>query len=374
MIPTWFSNPKGALSLVLLLLLAVGLFSAPEYWSSDEAAFPIERLASRPAHPASDYYWLEIDRSGKGETRRLYLGGEEKRRVEVLPGQPGGGRIERTWESDILVDEIEYGKAGEILRESSWSASEPDKPLWVETYSYENGRLSKVSRSGPEESGNGSRSYTYDPDGHLLSVELAGYYGASDIGSLPGLSLPRALWSERDDSTMRIELFDPRGNVSSARLVKDGAILVLESFSYDGNGHLVSSRTKDSRDGSQIDSTYDKAGRLASTTTTDKTGRLGEKRLFSWDDSGNLILETRSFPPPVLTISRSWDSKGHLVKEERSEDGELVLVTTWEAGEVRIEESWYHGQAVVRTRYEGGIKVREDFLENGLVVRTRSFP
>lgn len=363
---------RGGLSLVLLLL-ATALFAASEFWTSDEAGFPIARLATRPLRPGDDFYWLEIDRSGKGETRRLYRGAEEKQRIEIVSGGPVGGRIERTWKNQALVDEIEYGKAGETMRETAWSASEPDKPLWVETYSYEEGRLSKVSRAGSDESETGSRSYGYDPDGRLLSVELSGYYGSSAIGSLSGSALPRALWSAGDDATMRIELFDARGNLSSERLVNDGAILVLQSFNYDGSGLLLSSSTKDSRDGSLVNSTYDKTGHLAS-TTKEKEGRLIESRLFSWDEAGNLVLETRSFPLPILTISRSWDSKGSLVKEERREDGELVLVTSWEADDVRTEESWSHGQAVVRARYVGGIKVREDFLENGVVVRTRSYP
>jgi len=373
------SRPSGGRvlrgSFLALLALAAVLSAAAEsaYWKSDQAGFPIEALAGPPVSPADDYWWLEVDKSDDKETRRLFRGEDERQRIVTGPASTPGHRLESTWHGKAKVDEIEYGADGEVLRESEWSESSQDKPLWTENYEYKNGRLDKVTRLDSAGAEIGGRDYRYDPLGRLLAVDLTGYFGSTDVGTVAGSGLPEALWSDREDGTMRIELFDGTRNVSKVRIVKGDKTLMEQSFAYDEKGSLVSDSVDDAVAGTNRLSIYGADGRVSKTTVT-KDGAIVESHDYLWDSSGNLVEDTRSLPTPVLKIDRSYDSKGKLVKEERREDGVLVLVTSWESDSVRIEETWSGGQVVVRTRFENGMKVREDFLQDGTIVRSRVYP
>lgn len=368
------SANRGALLLALGLWLAATVPSAAEteYWSSDEAGFPIARLAARPSPPAAGSWWLELSREGEKETRRIFQGLEERRRVEEVPGDLPGRRLERSWEGKTLLDEIEYGPSGETLRESSWSKEGGERPLWIETYEYAEGRLLRLLRRDASGLELGSIDYRYDPKGRLLSLSLVGYYGEAELGSVPGPGLPRALWSSEGEGSLRIELFDSRGALSSTRQLAGDKVLSSRRYLYDEKGRLLSDR-EEGAEGITTLSTYGEEGRLASLVKMKGEEEL-ERHAYLWDDKGRLLSDIRSLPLPELRIDNSWDAQGSLLKVERRIGGELVLVTSYGPGDVRVEETWAGGQAVVRTRYEGGIKVREDFLKDGQVLRTRSYP
>ncbi|MDA8410333.1 MAG: hypothetical protein M0001_08075 [Treponema sp.] len=363
---------KGHLAFIVLFVAASGLSASPSWWKSDEAGYPIERISRKPALSAGDSWWLEIEDEKGTLTKRLFRGAEEKKRTILLAAPTQGQRLEQTWHGKVMTDEIEFGITGQMLRESSYSEEKPAELLWSETYLYDKTRLAKVIRLDAGGNETGTRSYRYDPDGRLLSVELSGYYGNVDVGTLSRSSLPRAFWQEAQDGVMRIELFDLRGNVVSVRFVKADRIRAIQHFLYDARGQLLSDTLDDVAEGTKVVSTYGPDGKLA-TETSSKNGSTIDSRAYQWDKEGNLVVETRSYPLPVVKIDRTWDSNGKLLREERRENGDLVLLTSYEPDSVRLEETWSENQLVVRTRFENGIKVKEEFFKDGVVVRTRNY-
>ncbi|HUX40921.1 MAG TPA: hypothetical protein VMV83_07125 [Rectinemataceae bacterium] len=360
------------LSVALALLATMGLWATPEWWKSDEAGFPIERLGAAPTNPPADFWWFKEDSVDGVMEKNLYQGSLEKKKILVSAAKTPGHRIERTWQGATLVDETEYGSSGEMLGESAYSPDTPGELLWTESYEYTKGKLTKVSRSDAEGKETGSRSYRYDPDGRLLSVELGGYYGQVDVGTLGHGGLPQAFWQDAPDGTMRIELFDRLGNVASVSFIKEEKAYALQRFVYDKEGRLLSDSLDNVDEGTSVLSTYGNDGRLAARVTKKGDATI-ESREYQWDKAGDLIVETRSLPLPIVRIDRSWDDKGELLHEERRENGELLLVVNYEPNSVRVEETWAHGQLVVRTRFENGIKVLEEFFKDGVVVRTRNY-
>lgn len=359
-------------AVALALLATLGLWASPEWWKSDEAGFPVERLGAAPANPPADYWWFEEDSADGVTEKNLYQGSQEKKKILDSAAPTPRHRIERTWQGSNLVDEAEYGSGGEMLRESAYSADTPGGLLWTESYEYTKGKLTRVSRVDAEGKETGSRSYRYDPEGRLLSVELDGYYGQVDVGTLGHGGLPQAFWQDAPDGTMRIEMFDRLGNVASVSFVKGAKAYAVQRFAYDKAGRLLSDSLSNTDEGTSVLSTYGNDGRLAARVMKKGDATI-ESREYQWDKAGNLIVETRSLPLPIVRIDRSWDEKGKLLREERRENGELLLVVNYEPNSVRVEETWAHGQLVVKTRFENGIKVLEEFFKDGVVVRTRNY-
>lgn len=371
MVPSGTFRRRGGILLLGLGLTAWFVAASPRYWKSDEAGFPVEALSAAPKDPPPELWWLEIDDSAQGVTKRIFRGSEEKSRIVTRPGLAPSVRVEETWHGEALVDRIDYDALGRMIAETAFSDDRSARILWVEDYVYSDGLLSLVTRRTDDGATLGTIGYRYDPRGRLLSIELSGYYGSDEIGSLEGPRLPLGQWSETSSGTMRIERFDGSGNVSSVIVFKNGETVLSSSFSYE-KGALVSEIDRSPKDGRTTRSDFGTDGRVSAKKVLDGQ-KLLESHRYVWDGAGNLLSETRLFPEPETKIDRSWDPKGNLIKEEHSENGNLVLVITWEPGDVRIEETWAGGQAVVRTRYVAGIKVREDFLSNGAVVRTKEY-
>jgi YD repeat-containing protein len=101
-------------------------------------------------------------------------------------------------------------------------------------------------------------------------------------------------------------------------------------------------------------------------------GKTVEEWTFRYDSRGNRVLAVRIDQRGIEQWSYIYDAAGNLQREEWRARGQLAKVVRYLEGG-RVEELYRAGLPFLMVTYRGGVKVLEEFLEGGQVVRRRQF-
>ena len=85
---------------------------------------------------------------------------------------------------------------------------------------------------------------------------------------------------------------------------------------------------------------------------------------------------TKRGPRGIENWLFEYGAEGELVREEYRARGSLERITLYSTQEgegLRVEELYREGRLFMRVRYRSDQKVREEFLQDGEVVRVREF-
>jgi hypothetical protein len=366
-----------ALALALALVFpGLAVHGEPSWYRSDAAGFASERMPdpeSPKARPLPDY-WLSIEVKTGSEIRNLYHAGSLVERREKVQTPGGGGYSERVFRNGNLVSETSYGPRQESLEEKAWVLVDGAVVLsWREACTYASGKLVTIERFGGDGASLGSRKYRYDPRGRLVSVELSGWYGETSDGAIPGATVPRLAWNRsKGSSILRVERFDSSGRVATVRRADAKKDLSVIRYAYAATGALASSTEEDLASGLRTLTTFGPGG-FASAIELSRKGKREEVHAFTWDAQGRLLTDSRTFPIPIETSRFSYDAPEGGTREEHRIGNEVLYVAVVDATGGRMEETWDQGAPFVRAWFVNGVKVREEFVEDGEVSRERSF-
>jgi hypothetical protein len=339
-----------------LLLAPPGLLGQPAgYYRSDSIGLALEPL---PGFSAREDYLLRVQREGDLETRTLYRSGRELRRWERTPSR------EKVFEKGVLSEEREYDPAGRLL---------VDREL-------DGGKLRQVSQYRYGASGLAAVE-TYDGEGRLLARER---YELGPCGELrrvrqeaPGSSTQEAaligpsgrLYEERllGGGRLLVNRYGPDGLLVSQEIRQGRELLETLAFTYSGSVPLSSERTAA---GARTLTQYDAAGREASRRVS-RNGETVEEWSFRYDSDGNRVQANRLAELGPEQWSYAYGPGGVLQREEYRVRGRLQKVVRYQEEGSKVEELYRSGEPFLVVTWRDGVKVLEEFIEGGQVVRRR---
>ncbi len=354
---------------LLLAVLAGGpaAFGLQAGWyRSDAIGLALAPLAeARSGEP----YLLRVEQRGGLEVRTLYADGKVSRRWELSPG------LERVYDAKgSLTEERSYDGAGRLTTEKSFAEGQPSE---TKQYHYGLSGLSSVESYGPDGELRARERYELGPDGELRRVrrESPGQSGAEELALV---TAGERIYEERLKGGGRslVSRYDPEGRVSSQETWRERELVESLDLAYSAStagsaaGRLPLS-TERMVGGTRTQTLFDAQGREFSRRVS-RGGKTLEEWTFRYDAAGNRVLAVRVDEHGTEQWSYLYDAAGNLQREEWRERGQLVKVVRY-VEEGRVEELYRAGLPFLVVTYRGGVKVLEEFLEGGQVVRRRQF-
>jgi antitoxin component YwqK of YwqJK toxin-antitoxin module len=289
----------------------------------------------------------------------------EGERTERLAGKKGYREL--VYRSDQLVEERSYDEQGALLGEKYIG----DDSLPYETRVYERaaGKLTRVEARNGSGVAIGSLRYHYDRSGRLLGLDAEGSFGTASSGMIATADGPQGSWTKGGLTT--VIAYDENGRAVASQTVAAGKAASIERRSYDARGALSSVSVEDKAKGSSFELSYDAEGRLARRVESLSGG--GElSTSYRYDKSGRLVEEAAAQGDSLRLVSRSYAEDGSLERVETRQAGELLLAVEYVEGG-RVEELYDAGKLFVKASYEGGRKVKDEFYDEGKLLRTREY-
>jgi YD repeat-containing protein len=286
-------------------------------------------------------------------------------RIERIGGAKGSKEL--VYRGDALVEERSYDLRGALLEEKSFG---PDS-LQIETKAYirVEGRLARVEARDSSGVVIGSMAYHYDRNGRLLGLSAEGSLGSGSIGMISSDDGPQGSWVNGADTT--VLAYDEEGRAVVIQIIKEGKAISVEKRKYGAGGMLASIDIKDASSGSSTELLYDDKGRQSQRRETLKN-KLEIKTAYRYDEKGRLAEEERNQGSHRLLMTRSYADDGSLERVETKQDGQLVLTEKYtENG--RIEELYDGGFLFVRATFAGERKIRDEFFDEGVLIRSRDY-
>jgi YD repeat-containing protein len=311
------------------------------------------------------YLLLVQSRDGL-EIRTLYHEGRESRRWELAAGQ------ERVYAAGSLAEERTFDGAGRLLAEKLFSSGQLSESL---QYRYGLSGLSSVETRGPDGQLRSRERYELGLGGELRRVrrDSTGGEGAQELSLTSGGG---RLYEERLSGGGRglISRYDPEGRVATQETWQGRELQETLELAYSlqdpaaGRQPVAAVRTAA---GTRTVTRFDPAGREISRQVS-RGGKTVEEWSFRYDAGGNRSQVMRVDERGTRLWSYQYDAAGNLEREEERARGQLEKVVRY-AEDGRVEELYRSGLLFFQVTYRGGLKVLEEFLEGGRVVRSRRF-
>jgi len=377
---------RRPVSLVLVVSMAAVFLGAPlthsaELYRSNAVGIQGTRIDPDDAgqqDPDQTEYILEITFANGTEIRRLLNAGEEVQRVEVV--RDGTTTTEAVFQDDLLESRAVRRDDGVLLNETRYSGGTLTE-RWE--YHYDGSLLS--SRE------------VFDSADELLYRESYSYWRDDTLRSMV----------KEDQSEIRTEYRYNDGRLEEEWVSRPGE---SERFEFDGAGRLVIRELFagdelaeqevriywGTESGSLLKLVVVSSGDEITRRGYDERGRLTSERR---EESGDLISElVRTFGEEHLLLEVETDDGGTRRWEyEYTDEGDDERVTYYEDGQLvevrhlvigpddgrddgreglqanRMTELFNRGEPVLRIYYDGQLRLREEVIRNGEVIRTREF-
>lgn len=348
--------------LLAAALTGFGQQTGPIYFESDPIGLPL-----RPAGGLSkdeDSYVLELRREGAEEVRTLYRSEREVRRWET------GSGLERVFEEGRLSEERRFDAAGRLTTEKRYFNGELESRS---EYHYGAAGLFYSETFDGQGNLQFRDSYSLSPRGELRRVRRDG-----PAGTVHGLALTEVkglLYEERHFGAGRklINRFDAYGRLVSQEVWQEQKLMERGELRYKGQELRAESAVRtDFGSGTRTGTLFDEQGRELKRVVT-RGGQTVEEWSFTWDEQGNKKLAVRRSEQGAEQWSYEFDGEGRLRREEHRLHGSLEKVTLYGEEDSRTEELYRENAPFLRIYFRSGTKLKEEFLVNGQVIRTREY-
>ncbi|NCN04959.1 MAG: hypothetical protein GW949_04955 [Spirochaetales bacterium] len=215
--------------------------------------------------------------------------------------------------------------------------------------------------------------YLYNPDGRLRSliennatgrVQTQVFQWDQDV-----------LRQERVGRNGRVEVrsFNSQGKTESLVVYRDSQIIEDRRWSFDGRGLVVTRVVETFHPPTRIESTYDENEREILRREY-RNGTLFATQRFSYlKDTNDLrTLEIEQGTNLRRTVNQ-YSEDDELVRTQIFANRSLVQDSQY-TGLTRIDRFFQGGREILRITYEDEVKVMEEELRDGRVIRSRTFP
>jgi antitoxin component YwqK of YwqJK toxin-antitoxin module len=336
--------------------------TAARYYLSNELGMAFEEIGWYRRDEST--FVLEVRADGGTEVRILYQDGAPIKRWER------SDRRRRVYENGELTETELFD----------------DKGRRVELREFDKGSLARRTEFSYAIQGQ-IRATTFDAEGNLLYTDRSMLFPDRSLrevrreysgGGRSKLSLSMTgggLVEEEiaGNGLALIKHYDSRGRLAAQERWAEAELQEREILRYRDEEQLpVTAVTEDFVAGRISKRAFDVEGRLEG-IEVEQDGRIVEEIRYERDAEGRAVSTTRRGPLGLEQWRAAYGEDGELIREEYRRRGALERVTLHE-GEGRVVEELYRGgELFLRVTYVDDEKIREEFLTNGVVVRTREY-
>lgn len=304
--------------IVPMLVLIAGSLGSLEWYRSTASGIPGNLL--RSAGPEQIGWSLSIERSDEREIRNLFLDGD--RQSSAIFYRRNGLLIAREeLDSDGTVFsrvEYAYDKDGNPRAIYIGADENPTAMNYVETHT----RVSADGSINRHSSGS-------EGDWRVTDLNTSGK-PLSRTTLQSGAVVEESQWIRNEDGSLREEV------------------------------HQIGNEVQRKR--------FDTAGRLLEETLT-RNESVILMRMYTW--SGDNLVRVEEIGEGRTVVREMKWSGERIVNELRKVDGIPVSQTVWKSPEERVETLFRDGEAIIRVFWLDDIRVKEEFLRDGQIVRVR---
>ena len=178
-------------------------------------------------------------------------------------------------------------------------------------------------------------------------------------------------WEYRDGRIFDSK-YNENGQIQHTEQWDKDELVATKEYTYDQqSGKLIKETEQQVADNTKRERHYDQEGNLVSETegAADKTPVEytytydGDKRVSTRKKSDIGVEEWRFF----------YDGDGSLKKEEYYRRGFLQMQTVYTGEDSWYEELFHNDEVIIRIYFDKEKKVREEFIQDGNVVRTKEY-
>ena len=365
--------------IALAALAAARAYAAdPRWFRSDELGMALEPI---PAFRADEFPWvLGVERvedsGGWTETRRLLSNGGEQRRWVVVRSADGRGE-EREERGGIVTARRLSGASGELLQEEVYAAG---RLSTRSVYEYAAGKLVRVRVFAADGSLASTVEYFTTPSGRLREVRWTAPDGgrrteSQNAGGTAAAAGGVAVAEERtrDGDGWRTTRYDEAGRVVAREQGDLGGLVSRERLVYAAGSSSPRSSTVE-RPGERrvLARTFDATGGVVAETVTEGDAVV-ERTTWARDAAGRALLMRRTGAGGTAEVRSTWAADGTLAREEHFARGARVKTVIHTGPGERVEELYADGELFLRVHYRGEARTREEVIQDGEVVRERTF-
>jgi len=287
--------------------------------------------------------------------------------AEPARGPSGSARIEEEMREGRLEARRIYDAAGALSEESFYG---PEGLAETRSYIRSRGRLERIEARDPAGLLVGEMAYRYDGSGRLIGLACSGSFGQGKAGMLASGPAPSATWVA-ESPKLSIQLLDEAARPLRIEELAEGKASSRREYSYGEGPFPQRSREEELGSGLLVLSDFDQAGRIL--RRVESRGGADELRVeYRYDEAGRLVEERSRGGLGLVLRLLSYGESGELVRAETRIGGVVSESVAYE-GETKIVESYHEGELFVRASYAGGRKLREEFFEEGVPVRSKEY-
>ncbi|RPJ08100.1 MAG: hypothetical protein EHM28_05245 [Spirochaetaceae bacterium] len=352
---------------IFVFLDAMIVHAEPEYFSSDSVGLEIERINKYRLDEFE--FVLEVESSGNRVTKRLLQDGDERMRWELVHDNEGLKKEELEYDKKILSIRTEYDRKGNRTLEEIYTDGQLTEK---KTFNYSRRGIDFAEAFDNA----GKKLYTdeYDiaPSGRLRSVRRIFPSGRIDVKHYVFAENKMVGEWEYIEGKIILSEYNSRGKlIRKETWDKDTLENITESIFNEETGAIISERERDLVNKTSTERTYDNTGNVISEKLTGSSGIPAEVS-YTWENNRRIGMRKKS-EIGVEEWKYFYGPDGKLEREEYYRRGFLEMRTVYKGEDSWYEEILRNEEVFVKVYYEKNKKVREEFIQDNEVIRTRDY-
>ncbi len=359
---------KRRVLVFLGLLLTFAAYAEVEYFRSDDIGITLEKIAWYRIDEFE--YVVTLETKGNTHIKRLFKNQVEIKRWETVYDNRLHKLKETEYEGESLVSVLLYNKDGAVAEEYLYAGNELSEK---KIYTYSKKGLARVRTFDKQDQPVYTDYYSLSRSGRLRSVVRVWADGNMRLSRFEYGSGMLVEQREYLDPNMFITRFDSRGRVISWEQWRDDTLEKSRVVVYNSEtGTIMREEETDHLKSTTTVRTYDEHGVLLSEQSGGQSGTT-VKVSYEYDGKGRLSIKRVKGPLGIEEWRYVYNVADTLVKEEYRRRGYLEKTTYYTGEGGYYEEIYRDNEVFLRVYYKNDKKVKEEFIVDGKVEKTRTF-
>ncbi|MBN1523511.1 MAG: hypothetical protein JW904_03405 [Spirochaetales bacterium] len=352
---------------LIFLICSVALYSQSVYYRSDSVGLELEIINKYRLDEFE--YVLEVEKTPQLLEKTLFRNQKEYRRWETYYNENGVKTVLKEFENNNIVFNTEFDRKGNRKYEELYSQGILQEK---KIYSYSSRGIDYVDTLDSRDKKLYTDEYEISPAGRLRAIRRLFPSGRVDIRHYT-YSAGRLVeeW-EYSEGRIFILVYNEDGKLVRRETWEKDTLQIVANIEYDPNTRkIIREIEKDLENDISIERRYDKNG-LMEKEIIDKGDGFPSDTTYEYRD-GKVVSLRRKSSIGVEEWKYYHDASGRLTSEDYYRRGFLEMHTVYKEDDSWYEEILRNEEVFVRVFYENNKKVREEFIQEGNVIRTRDY-
>jgi hypothetical protein len=359
---------KRLVFVFLGLAFTLAAFADVEYFRSNEIGITLEKIAWYRTDEFE--YVVTLEAKGNTHIKRLYKNRVEIKHWETVYDNRLRKLTESEYEGSALVSVLVYNKDGGVAEEYLYTGNELSEK---KIYKYSKKGLARVETFDKQEQPVYTDYYSLSRAGRLRSVIRVWANGNMRLSRFEYGSGILVEQREYLDPNMYITRFDSRGRVISWEQWRDDTLEKSRVVVYNSEtGTITREEETDHLKSTTTVRTYNEHGELVSEQSGGQSDKNVEVR-YEYDEKGRLSIKRVKGPLGIEEWKYFYTDADKLAREEYWRRGFLEKITYYAEEGGYYEDIYRDNEVFLRVYYKNDKKVKEEFIVDGKVEKTRTF-